>query len=140
MRGGVSLAAYFLEGYENFTCDKTQLKRLQAEFEELKREVYLADKATKTFGDKLKDKFKEHGVYLTASMVFTYATQALREMYDNIVEIDSAMTDLMKVTEETDAVYQNFLDGAGKKAQELGRSVNQHSWQVYLLFILTLLT
>lgn len=105
-------------------CDKAQLDHLKAEFQQVKKEANLAGVATKTFGDRLADQFSKLSTYLSATAIFSYASQALQSMYDNVVEIDTAMTDLKKVTDETDAAYQNFLNNAGKKSQELGRSVS----------------
>lgn len=106
------------------SCNKAQLDGLEDEFDAVIRKAKLAEKNTKTFGDKIKDKLTEHGIYLSAALMFSSAARALESMYDNVVKIDSAMTDLMKVTDETDASYQRFLNNAGKKAQELGRSVS----------------
>lgn len=45
-------------------------------------------------------------------------------MYQNVYEIDTAMTNLKKVTDETDAVYSRFLSRSAKSAKELGSTVS----------------
>ena len=45
-------------------------------------------------------------------------------MYENVVEVNSQMTELKKVTNETDATYDKFLNNANKKAKELGTTVS----------------
>ena len=45
-------------------------------------------------------------------------------MYQEVLAIDTAMTSLKKVTDETDSTYQNFLSNAAVSAQELGRSIS----------------
>ena len=50
--------------------------------------------------------------------------QGLRHMYQSVYDIDTAMTNLYKVTDETDARYNKFLTSACDNAKELGRSVS----------------
>lgn len=43
-----------------------------------------------------------------ASQVISMVEQGLRQIYQNVVNIDSAMTELKKVTDETDNTYDAF--------------------------------
>lgn len=45
-------------------------------------------------------------------------------MYQNVVDIDSAMTELKKVTDETSGAYSKFLSEAGDRAKNLGVSIS----------------
>lgn len=47
-------------------------------------------------------------------------------MYSNVVDIDSAMTELKKVTNETDSVYSSFLSNASKRSVELGTTITDY--------------
>ena len=51
---------------------------------------------------------------------------AFRDIVTNIKEIDSSMLELKKVGEETDYVYDRFLDNAADKAKELGTSLKDY--------------
>ena len=44
----------------------------------------------------------------------------------NVVDIDSAMTELKKVTNETDSVYSSFLSNASKRSVELGTTITDY--------------
>ena len=77
-----------------------------------------------TTWDKLVSKVKEYSVYLSAADVFMYATQGLKDMFEQVKLIDSAMTELKKVTNETDAAYNNFLNDASTKAKEIGTTID----------------
>lgn len=105
-------------------CNRVELDNIEDEFQEVTRQAKLAGVATKTFGDRLTDQFSKLSTYLSATAIISYGTQAIKAMYNNVVEIDTAMTDLKKVTEETDAAYEKFLNNASSKAKELGRSVS----------------
>ena len=105
-------------------CDQIEFNELKAEFKEIKKEAEITGKTGLTFFDGLKNKLEKYGMYLSAAEMVSYVKRALESMYEQIVEIDTAMTDLKKVTDETDASYERFLTNANKKAKELGRSVS----------------
>lgn len=50
--------------------------------------------------------------------------QALSQVYTNIVELDTAMTELKKVTDETDETYRKFMDSAANRAKALGATMS----------------
>jgi len=50
-------------------------------------------------------------------------------MYNQVVEVDSAMVNLKKVTDETDSTYNKFLDDAADSAIALGRSMSSYVQQ-----------
>ena len=45
-------------------------------------------------------------------------------MFEQVVAIDSAMTELMKVTNETSATYNDFLTNASERASEIGTTID----------------
>lgn len=51
------------------------------------------------------------------------ARQALAQVYKNVINIDTAMTELKKVTDESDEAYSKFLDNAANRAQKLGATM-----------------
>lgn len=104
-------------------CDKTSLTRLRAEFNNIKKEAQLAGKNTQTLGDKLKTQFSKYSSYLSVASMFSYAWQGMRDMFKQVVAIDTAMTELKKVTDETDASYNRFLSNAASRSKELGTTI-----------------
>lgn len=57
----------------------------------------------------------------TSVMTLIYQIQKIpKEVY----AVDTAMTNLYKVTDETQSRYDSFLDNAGKKAQDLGTTMS----------------
>ena len=100
-------------------------------FNDINRSFNLTKKTAERFGktgltvfDQLKTKIKEYASYLSAAELFMYAEQALRSMFEQVKLIDSAMTELKKVTNESDASYAQFLDNAGTRAKELGTTID----------------
>lgn len=83
-------------------------------------------KATTAFGrffDELKGKFKSIGTYLAASLGWQEIWQQIRKGVEYVREIDSALTELKKVTNETDAAYDQFLQDMSKTASVVGSTV-----------------
>lgn len=97
---------------------------LSNEFSELKIDMENAGIAAETLGQKLSRLFKEHFQTAIAMAGVAIVKQGLREVYDNVVEIDSSMTNLKKVTNETESAYSSFLSSASSQARELGASIS----------------
>lgn len=72
------------------------------------------------FINSLKGKFAELTRYITVMDVFRKATQFIKEGFSAVREINTAMTELKKVTDETTATYDNFIKTAGDVATTVG--------------------
>lgn len=94
------------------------------EFAELKKAVQDTGLETDTLAMKFKKLFETNIKSQFASQVINIVEQGLRQIYQNVVNIDSAMTELKKVTNETDNTYDAFLDDAGTRAKNLGASIS----------------
>ena len=105
-------------------CDKNGLGNLRREFQNIKKEAQAAGKTTKTLGDRIKEQFAQYSTYLGVAELFMWAEQGLRSMFEQIKLIDSAMTELKKVTDETDASYNRFLSNAASRAKEIGTTID----------------
>ena len=79
---------------------------------------------TETLGQKLKKQWQQYSTYLSVSSVIMWASQGLRDMFEQVKLIDSAMTELKKVTNETDASYNKFLSNAATRSKEIGTTID----------------
>lgn len=79
---------------------------------------------TETLSQKLSRLFKEHFQTAVAMYGVAMVKQGLREVYNNVVDIDTSMTNLKKVTNETESAYSSFLSSASSQARELGASIS----------------
>ncbi len=96
----------------------------QNQFVKLTNEIRKAGGEAETLGQKIRRIFGEklgYGIIASAAMM---ARRSIREMYNNVVQIDTAMTELKKVTNETDDAYKKFLDGSAERAQKLGATIS----------------
>lgn len=74
--------------------------------------------------DKFENLFGTHFSTMITMAALHQMQNALRIVYQNIVEIDSAMTELRKVTNLTASGYEEFMDRAADQAQKLGISIS----------------
>jgi len=87
------------------------------------REIKDADKATKSWGGRLGSLAGKFTTWLSVSQVIMQIYTALKKMVTTAIEVDTAMTELKKVTNETDATYDKFLDNAATRAKEVGATL-----------------
>lgn len=103
---------------------EAELKDLKEEFKSIQQQAMAAGKVGQTFSSTFSKAFKSIANYVSVASVIGMAGRTFREMYTAVLDVDSAMVNLMKVTDETSSRYQRFLDNSSKSAKELGRSVS----------------
>ena len=106
------------------SVDAVEFTNLKKKFAEVKTEAAAAGVLGKNFKDTMTaaiQKFSEWG--LSTSLVMN-AVQSVKNMGKAVYDIDTAMTSLYKVTDETDDKYNQFLKSACLNAEELGRTVS----------------
>lgn len=104
---------------------EAELKRISQEFNDITVNAELAGNAGKKFGSTLVNSFKSILKYVSVSTLIYSLISAFKSMYNNVYNINTEMTELKKVTNETDATYNAFLDKATKRAQKLGTTISE---------------
>lgn len=104
--------------------DKVGLASARQKFNNITKDAELHGKTGLTTWDKLVDKAKEYSVYFSVADVAMRSIQALKDMFEQVKAIDTAMTELKKVTDESDASYDKFLTNAASKAKEIGTTID----------------
>lgn len=97
--------------------------QMSKDWSELKKYIQDAGLETDKLSVKLKKLFEVNIKSQLANQVINAFQQGLRQVYQNVVDIDSAMTELKKVTDETSARYSQFMENAGTRAKDLGTSI-----------------
>lgn len=105
------------QGWANKGALKQQMAELRVHAKKLRLETTgLLDVFEKLFG--------QHLSTMITMAALHKIQESLQQIYQNVVEIDSAMTELRKVTNLTASGYEEFMDRAADKAQELGISIS----------------
>lgn len=86
--------------------------------------IRAAGENTKTLSDRVGGLAGKFTSWLTISQIIMRAYQALQQMVTAVIDVDTAMTELRKVTDETEATYSRFLNTAISRAKELGATVS----------------
>lgn len=102
----------------------TYFKAGEQAVENFKNACYKAGLETETLGQKLSRLFKEHFQTAIAMAGVAMVKQGLREVYDNVLELDTAVTELKKVSSMTGDEMNSYLERTATNARELGASIS----------------
>ena len=97
---------------------------LSARLSNLEVEASRCGATTETLGQKLSRLFKEHFQTAIAMAGVAMVKQGLREVYDNVLELDTAVTELKKVSKMTGDEMNEYLDRTATNARELGANIS----------------
>ena len=103
---------------------EADLKSIEQEFKDVTAAATLAGKTGKSFADIFQSSFERITQYITIDRLFEHFVDALKGMASNVYDIDTAMTGLKKVTDETSERYDRFLKNSAASAKELKRSIS----------------
>lgn len=103
--------------------DRAQLNNLIANFDTCVGRIKSANLATKSFGDAIATSAKKFMSWFGITQTIMYTIRYLKQMVTNVVEIDTAMTSLRRVTNETEVAYSNFMDSAISRTKTLGATL-----------------
>ena len=87
------------------------------------KSIKAAGEATQSWSDRVSSLSAKFGAWLSITQVIMAGVRAIKTMTGNVVELNSAMTELRKVTDETEAAYDQFLTRATSRSKELGASL-----------------
>lgn len=102
------------------------LEENQAAMAHVKAQAEALGLTTETLGQKFTRLWKEH--FQTAAVMagLHLVQQGMQQVYQNVVEVNTAMTELKKVTNETDTAYSKFTQRAAQQSRELGANISDY--------------
>ena len=98
--------------------------QLKQDMAELRAQAKSLGLESENLIDKFEKLFGQHLSTMITMAALHKMQDALRIVYQNVVEIDTAMTELRKVTNLTASGYEEFMDRAADQAQKLGISIS----------------
>lgn len=99
------------------------LTRIRDQLGYLKNDARELGLSGDTLVGKFKSLFEKVGGWTIIGRAIAGVRQQLAQMLANVKEIDLAMVELKKVTDETNSTYERFLTNATKRAKELGATL-----------------
>lgn len=125
----------FAQGWQNIrdalssgNLDVTGLQRLREQFQNFRGEADAAGLTVSRFFQSMQSQLR----MVLQRWISLYAViDYIRKMIDNVKELDNAMINLRRVTDETDAGYERFLQNANELARVMKTTTSSLVEQAY---------
>lgn len=108
--------------------NKTEFNNLKKEFQSITKEAKALNLSGRTWQDEFKNNLRKFSSWFGISQIVMTGVNALKsttkDMVNNVKDLDKAMISLKKVSEESDATYDNFLKDAASNAKDLGTNLS----------------
>lgn len=121
---GSKFEAEYNELFDAIKNGSYSFEEAQMKVSKFQNACHQAGLETETLGQKLSRLFKEHFQTAIAMAGVTMVKQGLREVYDNVLELDTAATELKKVSKMTGDEMNEYLDRTATNARELGANIS----------------
>lgn len=95
------------------------------QFKNLKAEITAAGLGGKSFGDQLKNAFVHIGEFTGIYAITSQMRQLPQEMVQEVIKIDTAMTELRKVSTASASEITDYFDSATESARKYGQTVDE---------------
>ena len=105
------------------SCDATRLSGIQSEFKTITMQAEAAGKTGISMTDRLRMQLTRLSSYFGAASVMIAGVQTLKEGFQNVLDIDTKMTDLKRVTDLTSSQYSDVYDTLINSAQKYGATL-----------------
>lgn len=121
---GSKFEAEYNELFDAIKNGSYSFEEAQMKVSKFQNACHQAGLETETLGQKLSRLFKEHFQTAIAMAGVAMVKQGLREVYDNVLELDTAVTELKKVSKMTGDEMNEYLDRTATNARELGANIS----------------
>ena len=108
----------------NGTIDHKAFKKLSDQIANATAQAKQFGMTGQTAFQQLFSKAKELSYYLMTSIAFDYAMRGIKAMVNNVVELDTAMTELKKTTDGSAESYRRFFTQAASISQDVGSNIS----------------
>lgn len=102
------------------SCDSVRFNNIKSEFKQLTMQADISGKTGLTFADKFKQQFSKLSSYVSAASVIMTGIQIAKSAFQNVLDIDTQMTELKRVTDLSASQYTNIYDNLTASAQKYG--------------------
>nr|DAR55653.1 MAG TPA: minor tail protein [Caudoviricetes sp.] len=105
------------------SCDATRFSGIQSEFKTITTQAEIIGKTGLSMGDRLKMQFTKLSSYFGAASVIMTGVQAVKEGFQNVLDVDTKLTELYRVTDFTSSQYSDVYDTLTTSAQKYGATL-----------------
>ena len=108
---------------EPIKLTKEEVKKLNAKFLETQANIKKIGRETDTVGNKIKEAFNDKVIQNIAAVLLAVVGRALKQIYDNVVKLDQALTNLQIATGYTRAETAELMKTYASLANQLGATM-----------------
>lgn len=105
------------------SCDATRFSGIQSEFKTITTQAEIIGKTGLSMGNRLKMPFTKLSSYFGAASVIMTGIQAVKEGFQNVLDVDTKLTELYRVTDFTSSQYSDVYDTLTTSAQKYGATL-----------------
>nr|DAY09233.1 MAG TPA: minor tail protein [Caudoviricetes sp.] len=105
------------------SCDATRFSGIQSEFKTITTQAEIIGKTGLSMGDRLKMQFTKLSSSFGAASVIMTGIQAFKEGFQNVLDVDTKLTELYRVTDFTSSQYSDVYDTLTTSAQKYGATL-----------------
>ncbi len=102
---------------------QTTIAKITGEMTQSAGAIRAAGEATQTYWKRLGSLSEKFTTWFSITRVIMSIYRSVKQMVTSVIELDAAMTELKKVTDETDKRYEQFLTDAAVRAKQLGATL-----------------
>lgn len=105
------------------SISKVDLRKILSDFAGLDNSLTEAGKKGNTLVGVISSAYKKFGGWMLVTRSLMQVVSTIRDMVTNVIELDAAMTELRKVTDETESSYTRFFNDAITRSKQLGATL-----------------
>ena len=98
---------------------KEELTNINSKMRLLEQQAEAVGKRTRSWGAELKNNVLKMANWMLLGAMLAGIIRKFGEVYNNVVNVNKAMVELRKVTNEADSTYDRFLTNAAQRAKDL---------------------
>lgn len=96
------------------------LREMSGQFSAFTAQARAAGVAGKSFGDTLKSAFSQVSTYFSAAVIMSKSVSTIKDMARNVLEVDTALTELYRVSDLSEKQYDKLYRGMTQSAKDYG--------------------
>lgn len=100
-----------------------RLNEMNTALNQVRQSALAAGKTGNSLGATFASALGKFGTWALVTNVLMTGSRAIRELVTNVKDLDAAMTELRKVTNETESTYTTFFDTAADRARDVGATM-----------------
>jgi len=105
------------------TADRVEFNNLRQQFATIQNQARATGAVGRSFADEMKNMFSKFSSWFSVATIVMRGIRGIKQMVSDVHAIDTALTDLYKVTDNTSTQYAQFFKEASANAKEYGSTI-----------------